>query len=103
MTGVRLMETPHGRLAPPRLVTVLEIVVDQGGVVQHLAGCAEGAQGRGIFLQGFGHQQGQQGPQPLAAGAEVVGAHLAQRRRRSAGLLHHRLEHPLDGVEMVPS
>ncbi len=93
---------PDRELAAAHAVAVLHIVVDQGGVVQHLAGGPEGCDLGRVGAQGVGHQDRQDGAQPLAAGGELVVGHLAQDRAVLAGEGRHQRHLRLDRRPPAP-
>lgn len=85
---------PHRLLAAAQPVAVLQVVVDQGGVVQHLTGRPKRHHLAWVDLEGLGDRQRQQRAQPLAAGVHVVAVHRRQRRalwRLAGGHRIHQL------------
>ena len=82
---------PYRGLAATVAVAVLQVVVDQAGVVEELAGTCPGDAAPRLSAQGGDGGQGEASPQSLSAGVEVLLDHGSEpvESRTGADLGHH--------------
>ena len=71
--------------AHPRVVHAGQVVEDEARGVHHLDGAGRGKHALGVALQDLGHQEGEDGAQPLARGEEAVFDGRGHRRGLAGG------------------